>query len=67
MHAYSIDTNERRRVQFWLAVGSLPIAWSISVFLNWLGDLTGLPLWLLDAPAIYGCYEFLFNWCHRQC
>lgn len=57
MHNYSVNSEERKSVPFWLAIISIGIAWILG----------SLPIpWWLDAPAVMGSYFVLYAWVDKK-
>ncbi|OFZ55754.1 MAG: hypothetical protein A2428_03660 [Bdellovibrionales bacterium RIFOXYC1_FULL_54_43] len=55
MHAYQGNQDERKRIHFFFAICSVPLAWLLGRALK----ATGWELWWLDAPAVWGIYVAL--------
>ncbi len=57
MHPYSIDSNERQNIAFYLAIIAIGLAWLLNVYLPSLGLQSK---WYIDAPSVMGFYAILY-------
>ena len=60
MHEYNIVGKSLDHVKFGILIISIPIAYSISIFFNWLEIIIDLSLWWIEIPSILGVYQWIY-------
>jgi hypothetical protein len=60
MHPYAINSSERTTVIAWLTAASILCAYAVGAGLETVQAAFHVPLWWLDAPAVFGCFGFLY-------